>query len=905
MPLTASDGLSVSYATPVPSHGLMDGVDSALVTWDEEFSPALENVRLSGGTWATRLGYAAYKTLPGSGSVRLLENLYQASGAITRLAAQGNGATAQLYELKEGTDTNFVSASGGGSLGGTSQNLFQGVGHADAFYFTDRAGALRKFRPTNWPLSGTHVVAVTQPVKPSAAATATPRWYNRLEDWAAGWNDSGGDFTDADHTALSPPPSPATKTRLLLLSNSSAVGETITKPTPAANLASHTIAFWVFQDILKSTVDFQFGIGSATDYDVKLRDNSQVAGDWYPIFANIGDIDTLNYVRFQALTAGGTPLGVLVSTLFLPGRLEGQYRWRYTHYDSTNGRESAPSDPTNNGQPLDFSAIGVSWDPNSARAFAKSCALRFTSDSGTDSSTDKIRVYRSGGVSSLTIDENGNDLWLRVGEIPDFATTISHGGGEPANSTLLHLATVPNTLTTDHFIVLEPGTVGKEEYLGITGVTPGTPGTVNVALGGGTSGTTQYAHADASTVRIALIDNVANEMIDVTLPIDVQRDDPPAGARFVARSPEGRLVLLNFSGHPNGIAWSNKPTPDRPHDYEVYPIGVEPLTTRSLTQGWRADYTGDVAADEEIVWGGYYQEVLYFLTRRALYKVNANSQAEWGPTSLERMHSVGCVAGDTVQEVNGVLYWVSDGPRVMRWGGGGREPENISALRISSHLNAAPQAHWQQWFARTHTLENGHYYKLWITPQGATLNTLSLQYRVEGDGWEPVVYHDSGGNALAYQAAAVRAGNTDSPDLYLADSMGSVIQTETGSLDGAAPIKVTFATNKIAIRRTHPYWEAYQATSLVHSLLVRLAAVTDTATVTLQTGGSEYPVTTHSYTLDLSGSGDKEIKIRAHRDLVGRWLQVTFTGAFSSRPAFRDISIFWLPWRTGRISRNA
>lgn len=909
VPFSSSDGLVVNFRYPVPTRGVQDGVDPAQIDADYELCPDMENVRTSFERWQTRAGYASWLSLPGSGSVRFLNDLYQASGAITRLAARGTGAAAQLYELKVGTDVAFVAATGGASLGGTTQNLFQGVTNQDRFYFTDRAGALRKYRPTNWTPQNLHTIPVANPAAPVAAATATPRWYNRLEDWASGWTDSDASFANSDHTALSPPPAPATKARVLLLGSGTALGQTITKPTPATNLNSHTIAFWCFQDILKSTVDFQFGIGSATDYNVKLRDNRQVAGEWYPIFAPIGDVTTLNYVRFQALTAGGTPLGVLVSTIFLPGRLEGTYRWIYTHYDPVNDRESPPSAVTNNGQPLDFSLAGSSWEPNSSRAFAKSCALRFTSDSGVDATTTQIRVYRSGGVPSLTIDEQtGNDLWLRVDTLPDFATTISHGGGEAANVGLLHLATVTAAITVGAYLVLEPGVVGKEEYVQVTGVSVGTPGTVNVNLGGGTSGTTQYSHADTSVVQIALIDNVPNEEIDLTHPVDLRRDNPPTASRFVIRSPEGRLILMNYvdassNAHPSGIAFSNKPTPDRPMDHETFPDGVDPLTTRSLTQGFRVDYTGGIAADEEIVWGGYYNGWLSFFTRRAFYVVSANSQSEWSPTSIQKVHNTGCIAGDTVTEVNGVLYWMADGPRLMRWTGGG-EPQSVSDLRYNVHLAAAPQAYWGQWFSKGHTIADGHYFCLYFTPAGATLNTAQLQYNMDRDSFEPVVYYDAGGAAIAYQAAAVRAGNTDSPDLYQVDSAGNIVQTETGNLDGTVPIKVRWSTWKIPLRIVHPFWQAFVATSLVHSALIRLAPVTDTAVISMQTGGSEYPVVTHAYTLNLSGTVDREIKVRAHRNLMGRWLQVTITGDFSNRPGFRDLSLFYLPWRVGRISTN-
>jgi hypothetical protein len=365
--------------------------------------------------------------------------------------------------------------------------------------------------------------------------------------------------------------------------------------------------------------------------------------------------------------------------------------------------------------------------------------------------------------------------------------------------------------------------------------------------------------------------------------------------RWVAKAPDGRLWLFNYSGKPTGIAISNKPTPDRPYDFEVFPDGVDPLTTGSPTQGFRVQVSGAVAQDEEIMWGGFFLGWPTFLTRRALYVVQAHSMSEWGPTAIQKLHDVGCVAGDTALEVNKQLYWVADGPRVMRWNGGG-EPECVSDLTVSATLNAAPQADWQNWFAQAHTVLEGRYYKLWLTPAGATTNTVTLEYNIQRQAWERVVRYDSGGNAIGYQTAAVRAGNLDSPDLYAVDTMGRVIQTETGSLDDTVPIKVRLQTPKIAMR------SGALDTSLLHTILLRLAAVTDTLTVAVAAGGSEYGDQSETYTADLSGSGDHEIKLRCgERTLMGKWIQLTISGSVSNRPALRVISLAWVPWHQRRV----
>lgn len=897
MPVTASDGLQVSYATPVPTRGLLEGIDPAALNYPgDEYSPDIENCRFSSDTWQTRLGSVLWKVIPGSGPVRFLENLYQSSGAITRLAAQGSGVGAQLYELREGTDVAFQAASGGAGLGGTAQPLFQGVAHQDVMYFTDRAGALRKYRPVSFTPANLHTIPVAQPAAPAAPPTGTPRpYFAHALDWGSWIDSNAGTFSDADDTTNNPPPSPGSQTRLLSILSTAAKGETITWPTGVSNINSHTLAFYLRQTPLKapsSAMQFDFGLGSPTDYGIKLRDVSQIDDEWYPIFLDIADITSANYLRFRVIVSKSVTQ-YRVSNIFFPGRLEGQYLWRYTHYDSVNNRESAPSTPINNGQPLDFSAIGKSWDPNTAKAFSKSCALSFTSDSGVDASTDKMRVYRSGGVPSLTVDENGNDLWLRVAEIPDFHTTFS--ANDAAGSSALDLASTAG-LVTGMYLVLEPGVVGKEEYVQVTGVAPAF---VNISLGGGALGLTQYSHAIGAVVRIAFIDNVANEQIDLTTPIDVARNDPPTGIQWIAKAGDGRLWVTVGSK----VYVSNKPTPDRPNDFEVFPLGVDPLTTRSLTQGWTFELQGGISADETIQWFGFYNGFPTALTRRGMYVIQASSQSEWGPIAVQRIHNTGCIAGDTVAECNGFLYWVSDGPRVMRWNGSG-EPENISDLKINLRLKAAPQTLWNQWYARAHTTIDGHYYKLWIVPSGQTTPTMRLDYNIERQAWEPVVYRDSGGNPIGFSAAVVRAGNVDSPDLYAADGAGNVVQTEVGNLDSGVPITVRLATQKIPLVQSHPYWTRFLYNSLVHHLLIRLSSVSDMATVQLQTGGSEYLSTTQSYTIDLSGSGDKEIKVRAHRTLVGRWLQITITGSFSNRPAFRDLTFFYVPWRSGKISAN-
>jgi len=283
--------------------------------------------------------------------------------------------------------------------------------------------------------------------------------------------------------------------------------------------------------------------------------------------------------------------------------------------------------------------------------------------------------------------------------------------------------------------------------------------------------------------------------------------------------------------------------------------------------------------------------------------VAAQSQAEWGPTSIQRLHQVGCLpgAGDTVREIDGMLYWAAPGPRVMRWNGVD-EPENISHRRVNVRLQTAPAANWGQWFAQIHSRQDGRYYMLYFVPSGQTLCTQRLDYNLDIDAWEPVVYYDSSGTAIPLQAATIEGGLTDTNLLRQADSSGNLWQAETGNLDGGVGIKITFATPKVPLFRTHAWWQRYIDTSLVQQLMLRLTPVTDTVTLTAQTGGGEYANVTHTYTVSLAGTGDLELRQKLHRDLLGRWVQFTFSGLVVNRPAARTIAWSYIPLRPWRVS---
>ena len=177
------DTLITETVIPPPLEGLLEGLDPASV--DAIFSTLsafdLLNLRVCRALWETRKGQSLWQTLPGSGDVRLLGDFYHTNGQRVRLAARGTGAGGQLYQLIEGTDLTFQSASGGGSLGSTSEPYFQYETLHEVIYLTDRAGALRKWDPNSGGTKVTSVVAVTAP---SVAPTVRPRYYAILDDFS-------------------------------------------------------------------------------------------------------------------------------------------------------------------------------------------------------------------------------------------------------------------------------------------------------------------------------------------------------------------------------------------------------------------------------------------------------------------------------------------------------------------------------------------------------------------------------------------------------------------------------------------------------------------------------------------------------------------------------------------------
>lgn len=492
-----------------------------------------------------------------------------------------------------------------------------------------------------------------------------------------------------------------------------------------------------------------------------------------------------------------------------------------------------------------------------------------------------------------------------------------------------------------------------------------------------------FAHTTSSTVRPAYVDNTADEFLDASQTLDIERYGPAAGAHWVSVAPDGRLWLARSTSAPLTVYVSNLPTALHPYDQEVFPTGVAPQVRQSLLQGWSFDITGDGAGDS-ITWAGFFHGVYTVLTTRNLYQVHALSQADWNPGSVVRvLQNAGCLAGETVQQVDGWLYWVANSggvPRVVRWDGRTADVQEISYLRLTTTLEGAPSALWPQWFARAFTDRNGAQYRLCLTPTlvnaytdlvidgsnaakitsvarpfvstdvnrvldvsagtgftvgryavvsvtsgaatldravgttsstGGTANLSSgnskwLDYTVSADAWEPRVHYDSAGNSLPWQAALVWDGPGDDYSLRAVHPTSSAgYQLESGLTDAGQVIRVRATTKRhplsINFAMQHRYDDTVYQPEIYY---LRLAAATDTASMRLKMGGSEYgDTTTTDSSISLSGTGDLEIKKRAAFDSVrGRWVEFQWSGSFSNRPSLREITLVVSAVRAGRVS---
>jgi hypothetical protein len=160
--------------------------------------------------------------------------------------------------------------------------------------------------------------------------------------------------------------------------------------------------------------------------------------------------------------------------------------------------------------------------------------------------------------------------------------------------------------------------------------------------------------------------------------------------------------------------------------------------------------------------------------------------------------------------------------------------------------------------------------------------------------WEPVRHEDADGADIAFRGAAVRFGGSDTGALYHVDTAGTIYHAEVGDTDDGEAVPFLAATKFFDLG----------GVGMAHSCYLRLQSVADTATLTVRCKGSEYGDLTQAYTVDLEDTeGDeKEARVRLHRELLGRYMQLELSGDFEHRPEIRDWTFLYIPVRSGRVS---
>lgn len=916
------DELLKTLVVPVPRKGLIDSLDPASEVYPPDASPDLLNFRVGDGKWQTRLGMTVWdttdsNTFPGSGTVHFLASFYPSaallSGARTRLLAR-NGT---LYDLIVGTDTAFQSVASG--LGTSPRNgVYNGAQCRDRFYITDRAGALKYY-------NGTALTTVTQGTAPTVAPTTRRRTFailrpsantNVNETWTGSVGSEPDNITDtaqfvatvADTTADSVPDFPGGGNILkMVVSDSGSKNDEVEfDGTTAIPLNSHDIAFFFQQEVKRWITAFE--IGRDTDGSFSYPLDPLEADQTYLVHAGVGNLDYLKYVRFRVGRVPNQARTIYVSRLYLPGKLLGKYRYRLTFYNPTTGQETAPSPQT---EFVDCSAVftDTPLKVDNTDVLEKSVELTTLGNTLPDVTLfPKVRGYRNGGTASQTADASGQPTWFRI-----FTTgNINSSVATAANAGDLVLDVIANegaeNQSAGDWVVIEAGVADKAELVKVSSVTQDhSLGKDRITLDASTP--LRYAHSVSTSNKVtpAYLDNTANESIDTSTRLEIERDDPPTGIHWISTAPDGRLWIARYedgSGNdqPLVVAVSNRPNADRTNDQDVFPANVDPLSRRSLLQGWRFTINPRQRGDE-IVWAGFFGGVYTVMLRRAVYQVHAASQSDWSPSSVVAMiDGVGCIAGETVCEANGFLYWVADGPRVVRWDG--RQLEDLSERRIETTLKNAPADYWNQAFARVQSTESAKRYRLFFTPSGGTTNTAVLDYDIQRDAWEPCIY----GSSAPWATAMVQDGPGDAREMVAAHpTSGQAYYLETGLTDAGSAITVRAVSTRFGFSGL-----------IVRAEKARVHVAptgADTLALRVRMGGSEYrnatdfvstdgdPVADWNETLADTDTSEAELYQRLNFwRLKGTTLQVRVSGTVSNRPGPRDISVDWSAVRRARLT---
>lgn len=740
-----------------PGKGIWQGVSPSSSIYPSDAAPSLINVRRSGGLWLTRRGQTPWRIIPGFGTTELIYSLYHRSERI-RLAARGDNNEVALLDWLEGTDSSYqpVLDSDGNPVTDLASNRIHAITLTarELTYLVDGLTRMRRYDAAT---------RLCDPVINIAAPTVAPRvfqtQYGFFERWSGaapfGWTES-----DPVNFTLTLPPNPAVApdfdlgdATVSLNSTPDTKGDWVSPrdtgdPPLGFECPSSSLAFWFQQTTRRGLRSVRVGTGKPAEWKGLI--DPPLAGVPYVYFIPVAGRNVINYFSFNNVRPNPEIRRTYLSGIILPGRLLGRYQYRYTYYRPSTGQESSPS-PAGPNEPIEV-IEGASYQNTTASGMTRTAVIVHTRNPDWQAG-DKIRIYRNGGVPSLTVEADGSPVWTFLAEIADFET-LSDGATMAGDE----------TMDVDDATAFEPDTSGQETYYQWALIDVGEDEeeyarVLSVAADTLTfADPLDFAHPDNAVVQLGYNDNVPNEVLATELrTIDLDRDSPPVGPKWVAETGDGRLWLANFLEDRDsdttfeyrralGIAVSNKPTPERPNDQEIFPEFTDPYTGDSLVQGFRFDLPSTPSGDE-IMWFGIFQGLPTVLTRQALYRVTSFSQADWSASSVRKILDRGCIAGDAVVQLNGTLIWPSDGPSILQWDGRSA-PRDISHLRIAgepddqlpTYLGDAPPgyeadetvlttngltAYWEQWFAVAHAVGSSIYYRLWMIPDDPLIARIS------------------------------------------------------------------------------------------------------------------------------------------------------------------------------------
>lgn len=821
-----------------PSKGILQGLNPAASTFPPNAAPTLVNYRVQRAEWQTRKGQDPAAIVPGVGRTRLLFSVYWDAERL-RLGARGDLDAVGLYDLLEGTDAVYqpVLDAAGDFVDDLAGNPIHALNLFQFAYLTDQATELRAYSPET---------RLCNPVRnlptPTVAPNVQKTWYGFFERWDGaapyGWYESNNtELRFVAPGANEPDFELEEGGTTRLRSDSGAKGEFVSKnttspPTPLGiAIPTAALALWMQQTVSRAILQVQFG--GMKKNQIQYTIDPPQKDTAYVFFMPTQGLQTCDYFRIKNVLAQTEVRNLFLSSIIICGNLLGKKQYRYTYYRPSTEQESSPS-PVGPNAPLEFTE-GIN-NNNATWVAAQRCAAVIPTANPVRQTDDEIRVWVNGGTAALTSDGLGEPVWTLAGKILDFDTLL--------NGAVLAAAT---SLTVDNGTPFEPATSGgittyqwgvidfgnaTQEFFRVTA------SAANVLT---LADPLQSGHADNATVQLIFLDNTTNtELASELTTLDLERDNPPPGAKWVVATPDGRMLAFNFLEDRDGddvfeyrrslgMAVSNKPTPLRRRDQEIFPINPDPYTTNSATQGFRTDLLVDDSGDE-IMWAGLFNGLVTVITRQKVIIVTSYSQANWSSGSIRKVLDRGCIAPNTVQEINGLLVWASDGPSIIGWDG--HQVRDLSDLKVAgegtTYLGNAPAGYeadaavltvaqpdyyWQQWFAVAHAVGSSIYYRLAMIPDDplvARLTDLTLvSATTVSSAMHPFTSADLG-RGLQIPSLPVQLGWF--PGLYRIDSVAGGIATLDRAI-GAYGYGYPYSTGNAAL------WEPFNSQWLDYDVL--------------------------------------------------------------------------------------